>query len=199
MPSRLHITGASGTGTTTLGKALGRQLGYSVLDADDYFWCPTQPPFSAKRCRHERLRLMVEDMRKHFATIITGSVTGWGPELEDSFDLVIYLWMPPEIRLARLKAREIALRGQVRKEFLEWAARYDEGDISFRSRMLHEQWFEELACPVLRLEGDLSTEERVLRVREELLCRARKADAVPPITPAKTGVPAVSFSQSLHS
>jgi len=45
------ITGASGSGTSTLGAALAKELGIAHLDADDYYWLPTTPPFTAKRDR----------------------------------------------------------------------------------------------------------------------------------------------------
>lgn len=41
----IHITGASGSGTTTLGRALAQALGWRYLDADRYYWLPTSPPF----------------------------------------------------------------------------------------------------------------------------------------------------------
>jgi adenylate kinase family enzyme len=46
---RILVTGASGSGTTTLGKALAEQLACAFLDADDFFWFPTNPPFTQKR------------------------------------------------------------------------------------------------------------------------------------------------------
>lgn len=33
----IHIVGASGAGTTTLGRALEREYGYKWLDTDGYF------------------------------------------------------------------------------------------------------------------------------------------------------------------
>ena len=48
---------------------------------------------------------------------------------------------------------------------MEWAAGYDRpGNRETRSRLLHEEWLETLACPVLKLEGDLATRERLERV-----------------------------------
>lgn len=46
---RIHILGASGSGTTTLGRALAERLHYIHFDTDAYFWLPTNPPFAAKR------------------------------------------------------------------------------------------------------------------------------------------------------
>ena len=37
MKNVIHIFGASGSGTTTLGKKISEELGYSFMDTDDYF------------------------------------------------------------------------------------------------------------------------------------------------------------------
>ena len=50
----IHIFGASGSGTTTLGAKICDELGYKLLDVDDYFWLPTNPPFTQKRATEER-------------------------------------------------------------------------------------------------------------------------------------------------
>lgn len=41
----IHIYGASGSGTTTLAKYICEKLNYVVMDTDDYFWRPTNPPY----------------------------------------------------------------------------------------------------------------------------------------------------------
>ena len=46
---RTLITGASGSGTSTLARSVGARLQIAVLDADDYFWLPTSPPYVSKR------------------------------------------------------------------------------------------------------------------------------------------------------
>jgi hypothetical protein len=43
-------------------------------------------------------------------------------------------------------------------EFLDWAARYDEGPTTMRSLAAHEEWLAKLPCPVLRLEGEATVE-----------------------------------------
>jgi adenylate kinase family enzyme len=42
---RIHITGASGAGVSTLGCALADALAIPHHDTDDYFWQPTSPPY----------------------------------------------------------------------------------------------------------------------------------------------------------
>ena len=59
-PCRLFIMGASGTGTTTLGRAIANEWAVPHADADDYFWRPTSPPYRDKRAPSERISLMHE-------------------------------------------------------------------------------------------------------------------------------------------
>ena len=42
------ITGAAGSGTTTLGRARAARCGIAFFDADDFFRVSTQPPYTEK-------------------------------------------------------------------------------------------------------------------------------------------------------
>jgi adenylate kinase family enzyme len=161
---RIHITGASGSGTTTLGRALAKEKGYSHLDADDFYWLPTTPKFQEKRDKAERLRLLWDAYTRVDKTVLSGSVADWDTHLDASFDLVIFLWIPSTIRLERLKQRELERYGFINQEFIDWAGRYDTGDLTVRSRLRHETWLNTLQCDIFRLEDDLSTEERLKAV-----------------------------------
>ena len=168
---RIHITGASGTGTTTLGRALARELACAHFDTDDYYWMPTHPPYREKRAPAERVRLLERDMGDAGdAWVLSGSASGWGDPLIPRFTAVVFLWVPTELRLQRLRVREERenIPPDDREEFLAWAARYDEAGMEQRSRTLHERWLADLACPVIRLEGDLTNAARLRRVRAAL-------------------------------
>jgi cytidylate kinase len=67
------------------------------------------------------------DLRKSDSYVLSGSVCGWGHELETSFDFVIFLLTPTEIRVQRLVERETRKLGYVDRKFIEWAQQYDEG------------------------------------------------------------------------
>lgn len=162
---RIHITGASGAGVTTLGAALARHLGAAHLDTDDFYWYPTRPPFRDKRPDAERVALL----RAAFAAaprgwVLSGSLGAWADPLVPLFERVVYVSTPTELRLARLREREartfgaeqVAPGGEHHAEFvafLEWAARYDHGDREGRSRPRHAAWLAGLACPVVRVDG----------------------------------------------
>ena len=180
--SRIHIFGASGSGTSTLGRELAARLGCPHLDTDKYFWLPTDPPFRKTRETGERLAMLMDDLQ-HEEWVLSGSLCGWGDPCIPLFDLAVYLWIPHDLRMSRLAAREIerygkdAVGSESSRKFLDWAAQYDNGGLDVRSRALHEAWMANLPCSLIKLEGDLSVDEQVAQV---LLALRAKPVSSPP-------------------
>jgi pimeloyl-ACP methyl ester carboxylesterase len=158
------ITGAAGSGTSTLAKALGEATHTRVLETDDYFWRPTDPPYQEKFGADERCINLLRDLQSSPDAIVAGALMGWGAQLESAFDLVVFLYVPTAIRLERLKLREERRFGKADPEFLAWAAQYDAGTAEGRSLARHRQWLNDLNCPVLSLEGDESIDGRLQSV-----------------------------------
>jgi adenylate kinase family enzyme len=180
MTRRIHVVGASGSGTTTLGRALGSRLGIKHFDTDDYFWIKTTAvPYTVKRDVQERVELLRTDLVNESEWVLSGSVCDWGDFAIPLFNLVVFLWIPAELRMKRLLKREVARYGtealspggwfhQHHLEFMAYAASYDSGGIDIRSRLLHDTWLAKLTCPVLRIEEALSLEVLVDRVSAAL-------------------------------
>lgn len=164
----IHIYGASGSGTSTLGRYIRDKLGYFFMDTDDYFWQPTNPPYTKKRNADERLAMMKSDIEKADKVVISGSLVDWGDELIPLFTLAIRLKTDTDIRIERLRKRErehfgsrIDIGGDMYKdhmEFLEWAAAYDNGDIDMRSKVKHDSWEKMLQCKKVTLYGNTDLE-----------------------------------------
>lgn len=175
---KIHIFGASGSGATTLGKQLSLQLGWKHLDADDYYWEKTNPPFQTKIPLTAGNASITQAFEAHESVIISGSMVSWGKQWESAFDLAVFLYLPPEIRMERLRNRETERYGKLlqtdeptissSKAFLAWAAKYDDPDFEGRSLTIHNQWIKKLTCPVLRIEGDTTVSERVALVLDEI-------------------------------
>jgi hypothetical protein len=91
---------------------------------------------------------------------------------------VVFLWIPPEVRMARLRARHGAAaepggaRHEASQRFLAWAAGYDEGlRPPERCRRLHEDGLAALPCPVVRFLDAAPTEAHLGRLAPHLLTR----------------------------
>ncbi|MGE5639920.1 MAG: hypothetical protein ACM30H_07480 [Clostridia bacterium] len=162
---RILVTGASGSGTTTLGRALADESDAAFFDVDDYYWLPTEVPYQEERDPKERLSLLVGDLAQVPRAVVSGSIVNWGHELEDSFSLIVFLTMPRVLRLARLREREVARFGRADEQFMEAAAQYDEGSLDLNSRLGDERWLAARSCPILRIDGDVSVVERVVRAK----------------------------------
>lgn len=158
------VTGASGSGTTTLAAALAAHLGWRHLDLDDYYWLPSSPPYRHKREAGERLEMCLRDLHASPCAVVSGSMVNWGPALEDAFDLIVFLYLPAQVRIERLRSRELQRFGAADPAFLQWAAEYDAGPAEGRSLAKHRAWLAQRSCPVLRIEEDLSVPARLQRV-----------------------------------
>jgi adenylate kinase family enzyme len=169
---RIHITGASGAGVTSLGRALADALAISHHDTDDYFWLPTTPPYREMREVADRLRLMREVFLDRSDWVLSGSLDGWGDPIIPFLDSVIFSYVPSAIRLDRLRARESRRFGadavgpggwmhQQAEEFIEWASHYDDGTREGRNLARHQAWLAALPCRVLRLDGTRKLAELV--------------------------------------
>lgn len=175
MSRRIHVFGASGSGTTTLGKALGNKLNMPHLEADDFYWKPTPIPFSEKHPKEVRIQRIEEHINGHQNWVLSGgSLYTWGEPLIPKFTLVIFLHLPAEIRLARLRKRELERYGSLLEsdpviqkkscDFLKWAANYDTAEDSSRTLGIHKNWIAQLHCPVLELDSQETVESLVEKV-----------------------------------
>lgn len=109
----IYLYGPSGAGTTTLGRTLAAELGWRHMDTDDYFWKPTDPPYTVKRPIERRLELMEKELdREAVGTVLSGALDGWGDPLIPRFSLAVRLEVEQSVRLERLRARELAAFGE---------------------------------------------------------------------------------------
>lgn len=171
MTKRVHILGASGSGTTTLGRALAQELGAEHFDADDFFWTPTDPPYQLARPAAERIALLLSRLPSADGWVFSGSAMGWAKPLEALYDLIVYLRVAAPLRLDRLKRREqerygarIAAGGDLADThvaFMTWATVYDTAGAEQRSRVAHEAWLSTQPAPVLRLDSAIAVDELV--------------------------------------
>ena len=171
----INIFGASGAGTTTLARKICDELGFFLMDTDDYFWLPVDPRYSQKRPREERLLMMRNDIEHADHVVISGSLVDWGDALIPLFTLAVRLQTDTEIRIDRIKLREKEKFGkridvggdmyQQHLDFIEWAKAYDTGGPDMRSKIKHDEWKKLLPCKILQLNGADNLEDNFLRVK----------------------------------
>jgi uridine kinase len=165
---RILITGASGSGTTSLGRELAGIRGWDFFDADDYYWIPTDPPYTEKRDHSRRMAKILNDLSLCSNAVVSGSIMNWGLELEDSFDLVVFLYLDTKIRVQRVQKRDFENFGSVDPKFIRWLSEYDTGPSEGRSLARHNDWLSNRNCKVVRIVGDLTVKERVELVSKHI-------------------------------
>ncbi len=169
MPDRIGITGAPGCGVTTLGRALAARLGALHIDTDDHYWVATDPPYREKRDVPARLAGIRAEQARSGRWVLSGMLEGWAEGAAAEAELIVFLEAPTEVRLARLRARESQRFGdsllpggamhETHREFIAWAAHYEDGTQPGRNRPRQERWLAGLAKPVLRLDSQQSVDE----------------------------------------
>lgn len=187
MAYKIHLFGASGSGTSTLGRALAERLGIAHFDSDSFYWHRSENPFSSRRTRDERIQLLQATVAGLENWVLSGSLCGWGDPIIPAFTHAIFVSLDPETRMQRLRAREFQRYGEQIFEggerytstqtFLAWAAGYDEGDHGTRSLRRHETWIKTLTCPVIRVDSTQCSVEGLVEQVLERLDRLRLQDS----------------------
>jgi len=175
---RIHILGASGSGTSTLGTALARRLGVRHTDADSLYWVPTDPPYTTPRPAEDRQALLLRTLPASGHWVFSGAATKWAAPLEPHYDLVVFLRLDPEVRMARLRRREAARFGArilpggdmaaINDGFIAWADSYDTAGTLRHGLVTHEAWLADQPAPVLRLDSQFPVADLVAAVLSRL-------------------------------
>ena len=163
MSRGIIIFGSAGAGKTTLGKMVARRLNYPYYDIDDYIWRKdTDIPFSVMYSREEKADRLLEAISEHEHFVMAGSMDSFNAPFVPLFDLAVHITGTPEVRVARIRERELAIFGdrilesgdmyEEHQRFLKSASRYEtDGSPCLKT---HLEWAATLPCKVLYLNGE---------------------------------------------
>ncbi len=106
--------------------------------------------------------------------ILSGTLLRWGDGLMPLFDLVVFLRVPQEVRLARLAKRERERYGSkidpggsqyASNEALMMLSRgYESGEAPVNNLANARQWLSRLTCRVIEIDGEPSLNESIATV-----------------------------------
>ena len=183
---KVLIFGASGAGTTTLSHLIAKRNGFEHLDLDRYYWQPTYPPFQQKVPFEERINRLTRDFEHFSNAILSGSMVNWGKQWQHAFDLGVFIYLDPKVRLQRLMAREKERYGNLlqsdkifqehHKAFIDWAVKYDDPNFTGRSLKVHLDWAKKLSYPILKLDGELPLDDKVGQVCDAITLIEKACD-----------------------
>ena len=175
---KIHLLGPSCSGTSTLGKLIAEKYNIPWFDTDNIFWIKTNPPFTTKRERNERIKLLEDIFGKNNSLVLSGSAMEWGDFIKDYLDIIVYKYVEQEIRIKRLLEREKKRYGnridfgndmyEIHKEFVEWNKKYETGGMEMRSRKSELSWISDIKCKIIKFEENEPPEEELKIVSKEI-------------------------------
>jgi adenylate kinase family enzyme len=178
MEFRINVIGASGSGASALGQSVALALDIPYFDSDDYFHAPSDPPFQRQRPAEERYQLVCRDLRPDTSWVLAGGIGDLVPCPILNFTCIVFLYVPTTVRVERLRHRERMRFGHrideggdmhdTHEKFLDWASRYDTGDIEGKTLARHEAYLTQQLCPVLKYCGVSSVSDVTISVLQSI-------------------------------
>lgn len=164
--SGIIICGGNGSGKTTLGRELAKELQYKHMDIEDYYFLDTPIPYSKSRTREEVCELMLKDIKKYNNFIISAVNGDFGADINSRYELAIFLDVPLDIRLKRVKQRAYDKFGD---RVLAGGDMYEQEQQFFKAVEKNyekkteqtKEWIKTLSCPVIYLDGTKPIEENI--------------------------------------
>lgn len=168
MSSGIIIIGPSGSGKTTLGKIAARKLGYPYFDVDDYIWKQnTDSPYTQMYTRDEKISRLSNDIAPYEHFVMAGSMSSFHYAFDEMFEMIVLLYVSPDIRIERVHKRAIERFGErvleggdmyeAHMRFLNDNRRYEEdGSPNMREQ---KDWMENMSCVKIELDGAAELEK----------------------------------------
>lgn len=176
MSTGIMIIGPSGSGKSSLGKIVAEKLGFPYFDVDDYIWKKdTLEPYTQMYSKAEKITRLKSDIEPYEHFVMAGSMSSFHQAFDNNFELMVFLYAGPEIRLQRVHKRAMERFGkriledgdlyESHQKFLENNRRYEcDG-----SPNLYEQkeWLKNLPCAKIELDGNNSLESNAKIIVEK--------------------------------
>lgn len=167
MSKGIMIIGPSGSGKTSLGKMVADKLGYPYFDVDDYIWRrDTRKPYTVMYSREEKINRLSKDIFPYEHFVMAGSMSSFHYAFDDKFDMMVFLYAEPAVRIQRVHERAVERFGERVLEggdlyeshlrFLDDNQRYEKNG----SPNLNEQreWMNNMSCMKIELDGKVDLE-----------------------------------------
>ena len=172
---KVQIIGGSGTGKSTLAKFISEKENSMWIDTDRYLW--KDESFTENYPIEKRIEMYEIDMGSNDEYVVSGSVFSWNPNGFSNRDLFVFLYLDEEMRMERLRKREIRRNnpkktwtdedGNNTNEFLEWCKTYlKEQDKTMIGTYAAQYYEMELAkSPIVKLDSSQTVEELYLAIK----------------------------------
>ncbi len=166
------ICGLNGAGKSTLGRALAQQCGLRYIDNEDLYFSKTDPndPYTAPRSRQEVEQLLLKEIKTSKGFVFTSVRGDYSQAVRDLFSCAIWVHVPRELRLERLRNRSFQKFGD---RMLPGGDLYAQEEQFFafaqaRTENLVEEWLRTVCFPVIPVDGTKPVEENIASILGQL-------------------------------
>ncbi len=171
MKCGICVCGLNGSGKTTLAGALAKELNFTHMDIEQYYFTSAQNPYASSRTKEEVERLLLEDIKKNPCFVFSAVYGNMTPEINENYTLVVYLDVPLDVRMKRIRQRAIDKFGD---RVLPGGDMYEQEEKFFafaekRTPEKIEDWLKALSQKVIRLDGTKPIQENVELIKSLLL------------------------------
>ena len=171
MKCGICVCGLNGSGKTTLAGALAKKINFIHMDIEQYYFTSTHNPYASSKTRGEVERLLLEDIKKNPCFVFSAVSGNMTPEINENYTLVVYLDVPLDVRMKRIRQRAIDKFGD---RVLPGGDMYEQEEKFFafaekRTPEKIEDWLKTLSHKVLRLDGTKPIQENVEHIKSLLL------------------------------
>lgn len=155
MTGGIMLIGLNGSGKSTVCRELADRLNYKRMDVEDYYFTGSEIPYASSRTKDEVERLMLEEIHRYGSYVMASVKCNWSEQLLATCKLAVVLSAPREVRMERIRQREIERFGD---RVLEDGDMY-ESQMRFRdfamSRSEDEvnKYLHLLSCPVIEIDS----------------------------------------------
>lgn len=172
--SGIIICGGNGSGKTTLGRELAKALFYKHMDIEDYYFPDAPIPYSKSRTRGEVCDLILKDIKKHNNFVLSAVNGDFGTDINSKYELAVFLAVPLDIRLKRVKQRAYDKFGD---RVLAGGDMYEQEQRFFKAVEKNyekktewtKEWLKTLSCLVVYLDGTKPIEENIEYLMKKIL------------------------------
>ena len=171
MKCGICVCGLNGSGKTTLACALAEELNFKHMDIEQYYFISTDNPYASSRTRGEVELLLLEDIKQNPCFVFSAVNGDMTPEINENYALVVYLDVPLDTRMKRIRQRAIAKFGD---RVLIGGDMYEQEEKFFayaknRNPEKIENWLKTISHKVIRLDGTKPIHENVEFIKASLV------------------------------
>lgn len=170
--ARIIVCGCNGAGKSTLGKALASELDYKFEDIENYYFPKKNPEYeyAESRTREEVAELLLADLKQYADFVLASVKADYGKEVEELFDIAVYIDVPKEVREKRVYERSYNQFGErmlpggdlyeSEKRFFDMVAQ--------RPDDYAEKWLNGINIPIIIIDGTQPIKKSVEEIKRRL-------------------------------